>query len=264
MASNSGDGKEWRPITLAPIVENSDGSSNYAEFQSKAKRKLDAAGYWKYVAGDEYKPPVIPKLVESQTHTGFDEDGNEVTVTTRGNEVEVNIAKKGAESWLAQDKKALAIIVEAVPGPKLYVVEDCKSAHEAWEALKETYEPTNALMAITLKSQITSFMCGANPVAWRVEIMEKYQRLRRADAGMLPDHEFAKCLITNMSQSDKWQYCRDILLEEMSKSEQGGEPLKSAFVLARLQREEYAKGLFTAATSSSSSKTRLRTNDDGD
>ncbi|KAK6987981.1 hypothetical protein R3P38DRAFT_3229873 [Favolaschia claudopus] len=141
MASNSGDGKEWRPITLAPIVENSDGSSNYAEFQSKAKRKLDAAGYWKYVAGDD------------QTHTGFDEDGNEVTVTTRGNEVEVNIAKKGAESWLAQDKKALAIIVEAVPGPKLYVVEDCKSAHEAWEALKETYEPTNALMAITLKSR---------------------------------------------------------------------------------------------------------------
>ncbi|KAK7021458.1 hypothetical protein R3P38DRAFT_2401877, partial [Favolaschia claudopus] len=139
-------------------------------------------------------------------------------------------------------------------------------AHDAWEALKETYEPTNALMAITLKSQISSLVCGAgNPVAWRVEMMEKYQRLRRADATMLPDHEFAKCLITNMSQGDKWQFCRDALLEEMSKSEQGGEPLKSAFVISRLQREEFTKGLFAvAASSSSASKSRARNIDDGD
>ncbi|KAK6974661.1 hypothetical protein R3P38DRAFT_2583712, partial [Favolaschia claudopus] len=231
--------KEWRGLRLTPITENSDGSNNYAEFRAKAKYKLDAAGYWKYVDGDDYKPPVIPKLVVSATYTGADANGNQTTITTPGNEVDVNVAKKSAEAWLAQDKKALAIIVEAVPGTKLYVVEDCKSAHDAWIALKETYEPSNALMAVTLKGQISSFVCGArNPVAWRVEMLEKYQRLRRADPSMMPDHEFAKCLITNMSQSDKWQFCRDFLLEEMTKSEQGGNPLSSMFVLARLQREE--------------------------
>ncbi|KAK6993022.1 hypothetical protein R3P38DRAFT_2568165, partial [Favolaschia claudopus] len=230
--------KEWRGIKLTSIVENEDGSNNYAEFRTKSKYKLNAAGYWKYIEGDDYQPPVIPKLVQSETHTGFDTDGNEVTIQTRGNEVEVNVAKKNAEAWLTQDKRALAIIVEAVPVTKLYAVEDCKSAHDAWIALRDEFEPTNVLLAVTLKSQITSLMCTTNPVAWRVEMLEKYHRLRRADATMLPDHEFAKCLITNMSQGDKWQFCRDSLLDDMTNSEKGGKPLTSSFVLARLQREE--------------------------
>ncbi|KAK6971872.1 hypothetical protein R3P38DRAFT_3140174 [Favolaschia claudopus] len=79
---------------------------------------------------------------------------------------------------------------------------------------------------------------------------------------MMPDHEFAKCLIMNMSQSEKWQFCRDHLLEEMTKSEQGGVPLNSMFVLARAPpTRRHAKGLFTTATNASTSKARA--DDDG-
>ncbi|KAK6996360.1 hypothetical protein R3P38DRAFT_2566011 [Favolaschia claudopus] len=255
MASADGE-KEWRALKLIAIVEDADGSNNYAEFQTKSRLKLDAAGYWKYVDGDQYSPPVIPELVESRTHTGLNTNGDEVTITTRGNEVAVNVAKKSAEAWLAQDKKALAIIVDAVPMSKLYLVEDCKSARQAWMALREAYEPTNALTAVTLKGQISSFMCGAgNPVVWRATITERYQRLRRADPNMMSDHEFAKCLVSNMCPGDKWQYCRDLLLDKMSTSEQTGMPLSSAFVIARLQQEESTKGIFATA-GSSTRKTR--------
>jgi len=131
MSTNQNE-KEWKGIKLTPIKEEEDGTNNFNEFKQKSKLKLDAAGYWKYVDGPEYNPPVIPKLKLSQQIQGLDDTGATVTVTIPGNEATVADAKKEAGAWLAADKKAHAIIVKAIPVEKLYVVRDCKSAHDTW------------------------------------------------------------------------------------------------------------------------------------
>ncbi|KAJ7879952.1 hypothetical protein B0H14DRAFT_2708006, partial [Mycena olivaceomarginata] len=108
-----------------------------------------------------------------------------------GNEAVVDAAKKKAEAWLLADKKAHALIVKAVPSARLYLVRDCKSAHDAWIALKSEYEPSNALTAITIKQQIIAYQCDTNEDPL-------YGKLRDADPFMMPDSEFAKHLVTLM------------------------------------------------------------------
>ncbi|KAJ3753955.1 hypothetical protein EV360DRAFT_74093 [Lentinula raphanica] len=114
--------------------------------------ELDAAGYWKYIDGAEYNPPQIPVLQPTR----------EVR-----DEAEVQAAKDRARVWLEGDKKALAIIAKAVPVEKLYLLEESMSAHAAWKALKNEYEPTNTLSALTIMQQIIGNQCkpGDDPVA---------------------------------------------------------------------------------------------------
>lgn len=114
-----------------------------------------AAGYYKYIDGPDYHPPVIPTLTPSvQVQGAIDNNGLPVNVTVPGNEAIVAAAKKAAENWFNVDSKALAIVVRLIPLAKLYLVQDCTSAHTAWQALKDEYEPVNALVAVTIKQQI--------------------------------------------------------------------------------------------------------------
>ncbi|KAJ7449452.1 hypothetical protein B0H11DRAFT_2247191 [Mycena galericulata] len=222
--------KEWRGLKLTPILEDEDGSNNYSEFKQKAILDLDAAGYyWKYVAGEDYNPPVIPELLQSIQVQGIDAAGNQIAVTIPGNEAAVDAAKKNAEVWLLGDKKAHALIVKAVPSSKLYII-----------ALKNEYEPSNALTAITIKQQIISYQCSANedPVNWRQVMIQLYGKLRDADAFMMPDTEFAKHLVTLMSLSDAWRYCRDSLRERVRQGDAMGNPVSSAYVISRMKQEE--------------------------
>ncbi|KAJ7310683.1 hypothetical protein DFH08DRAFT_718756, partial [Mycena albidolilacea] len=232
--------KEWRGLKLTPIVEDEDGSNNYSEFRQKATLDLDAAGYWKYVAGPDYNPPIIPDLMPSMQVQGLDAAGNLANFTMPGNEAAVNVAKKNTEAWLLADKKTHALIVKAVPSARLYLVRDCKSAHDAWTALKSEYEPSNALTAITIKQQIIAHQCDANkdPVNWRQVMIQLYGKLRDADPFMMPDIEFAKHLVTLMSPSDKWRYCRDSLREKVRQGDAMQNPVSSAYVISRLKQEE--------------------------
>ncbi|KAJ7902993.1 hypothetical protein B0H13DRAFT_1621313, partial [Mycena leptocephala] len=237
--------KEWKGIKLTPIREDEDGSNNYSEFRQKSILELDAAGYWKYIDGHDYNPPVIPELKPSQQVHGVDNTGAAVTITVPGNKTVVAAARQQAEAWLSGDKKAHAIIVKAVPDAKLYVVRECKSAHDAWLALKNEYEPANALTAITIKQQIIANKCDTHddPVHWRQAMVKLYQKLREADPNMMPDTEFAKHLVTLMTQADSWRYCRDSLREKIRQGDQMGFPATSNAVLQRFKQEEVEKGI---------------------
>ncbi|KAJ3968782.1 hypothetical protein EV361DRAFT_1035485 [Lentinula raphanica] len=162
------EAKDWKHITLLPIKEAEDGSNNYNEFKRKSMFELDAAGYWKYINGADYKPPQIPVLQPTQEMRGLDVAGNLATFKIPGNEAEVQTACDKAKIWIEGDKKALAIIVKAVPVERLYLLKDCSSAHAAWIALKNKYEPTNTLSALTIMQQIISNQCKPDddPVAW--------------------------------------------------------------------------------------------------
>ncbi|KAJ7897466.1 hypothetical protein B0H13DRAFT_1474162, partial [Mycena leptocephala] len=165
------------------------------------------------------------------------------SITIPGYETEVAAAKKKAEAWLSADKKALSIIVKAVPVGKLYIVRGCHSAHDAWHALKNKYEPANALTAVTIKQQIISYQCDSseNPVRWREVMIQLYGKLRDTDPNIMPDTEFAKHLVTLMTQSEEWRYCRDSLREKIPHGDIIGRPVTSGRVIQRLKTEEVEK-----------------------
>ena len=225
-------------------------SNNYNEFRRKSELELDASDYWKYIDGPDYKPPVIPALETSMEVDVFVE-GNWVKGKTRGNEAAVALAKAAAKTWLDGNKKALAVIVKAVPTQKLYVVDNCKSAHSAWFALKNEYEPTNSLAAISLKQQIIGNVCrdSDDPASWLTTMIQLYSRLRDADPLLMPDSEFAKHLATLMTSDADWRYCRDHLHENMKEAEAAGTPYSSRQVIQRLREEEIHKGISASTIS---------------
>ncbi|EDQ98575.1 uncharacterized protein LACBIDRAFT_335840 [Laccaria bicolor S238N-H82] len=240
--------------------------NNFNEFKQKSQLELDAAGYWKYVNGLDYNPPVIPVLRQSQQVQGLDNAGATVTVTIPGNEVVVENAKRDAEAWLLADKRAHAIIVKAVPVERLYVVRDCKSAHDAWITLKNEYEPANTLTAITIKQQIIGYECGTHddPVRWRQVMVQLYQKLRDADPLMMPDTKFAKHIVTLMSQSDEWRYCRDSLRDKVRQGEIMGRPVSLAVVLQCLKHEEVEMKIAPSIVSINALVTKRKVPDGGD
>ncbi|KAJ3743294.1 hypothetical protein EV360DRAFT_24043, partial [Lentinula raphanica] len=154
-------------------------------------------------------------------------------------------ARDKAKVWLEGDKKALAIIVKAVPVERLYLLEDCSSAHAVWKALKNEYEPTNTLSALTIMQQIIGNQCKPedDPVAWLDVMIRLYSRLRDADPKMMSDWDFAKHLITLMTRDDNWRYCRDELRNKLRISEAAGRTFPSQTVIRRLKDEEVELGI---------------------
>jgi hypothetical protein len=140
--------KDWKRISLTPIVEKEDGTNNYHEFSLKSQCKLEAARYWKFISGPDYAPPNIPPLHRAQQIHGDDENGNPTVITTRGNEQEVAAANEAAKPWKDGDRKTLAIIIHAVPVTKLWLAQECPTANSAWMALRRHYEPANSLTVI--------------------------------------------------------------------------------------------------------------------
>ncbi|TDL20042.1 hypothetical protein BD410DRAFT_899825 [Rickenella mellea] len=144
MVNTTGDPVDIEKIKLELTkIEDGEGKNNYMEFADKTKFKLDAVGLWDYIEGDRAKEPKIPDLVEGKQIKGKDATGKEVTITTDGNDAEVTKAKKDAEPWWRGTKKVLTLIVDAVPSKKMYLVRGCKTAKEAWDALRQHYKPSN-------------------------------------------------------------------------------------------------------------------------
>ncbi|KAF5337534.1 hypothetical protein D9757_015466 [Collybiopsis confluens] len=232
MAQTTED-KNMKTLKLTPIEAKEDGTNNYSEFRQKSMLELDAHSYYEHCDGPKYNPPRIPTLIPTRQETGVDPTGNLVTITIRGNEDVVAAAEQAAEGWSKVDKRVLAIIVRAVPSEKLYVVRDCVTAHEAWIALKNEYEPSNALTAVTIKQQIIGNVCrpGDDPVAWLDLMIQLYAKLRDADQNIMPDSEFASHLVTLMTEDSDWKYCRNELLTKLRNHAARNMPLSSKQVI---------------------------------
>ncbi|KAK6987934.1 hypothetical protein R3P38DRAFT_2805190 [Favolaschia claudopus] len=66
--------KEWKGLKLTLIKkEEEDGTNNYSKFKQKSILDLKVVGYWKYVDGEDYKPPVIPEIQPSKQASSLSE-----------------------------------------------------------------------------------------------------------------------------------------------------------------------------------------------
>ncbi|KAF9075263.1 hypothetical protein BDP27DRAFT_1315787 [Rhodocollybia butyracea] len=229
--------------TLIPIKEKEDGSNNYAQFKFRSTCYLRAVGYLKYI--EDSNPPVIPKLCPPHRIQGLDAAGNNKTITIPSNEVEVANAEANAKHWRAEDQEVLALIVQAVPVEKRYVVNDCHTAHEAWEALRNEYEFPNKLIAMDIMRQMIGMPCGQgdDPVRWLCTMRQLRSKLCAASMDLMPDSEYAVHLVMLMSKDPEWRYCRDSLLHDLVTASAEGRPLSSSVVIERLRDKEIDLGI---------------------
>src|SRR6201996_2483154 len=234
--------KEKHKIKLTKIEDNDEGN-NYMEFADKSKFKLDAVGLWRFIDGDMDTAPNIPPLIAGTTVTGKDTDGMVRTITTAGNEAEVKKAEKEAEPWWATNKKILSLIVDAVPSHKLYVVRDCKSAKEAWEALRHQYKPSNQIRATHMKTQLNSFVYQPqmSPVKWLNTMQVMYNELCDLDptGKMMSDDQFTRQLIEQMPQDDEWRTMASTLMNKLRDADAEGAKLTSKYVMGELKEEAW-------------------------
>ena len=81
---------------------------------------------------------------------------------------------------------------------------------------------------------------------------------------MMPDTKFAKHIVTLMSQSDEWRYCRDSLRNKVRQGEIMGRPLSSAIVLQHLKHEEVEMKIAPSIVSINALITKKKLPDGGD
>jgi hypothetical protein len=237
--SNPSTDTNSKRLELVKIIDNGE-INNYAEFEIKSKYELDAHDLWKYIDGPESTAPAIPRLIKAKTMKGRDVNGVEHTITIPGNEDDVKRAKDDAEPWMAENKKTLALIVKAVPVAKLYLVKDCSTAKEAWNALKSEYRPSNSIRATTRKQDILgyNFQPGWNPTKWRMDMQKMYNELTDADPNTMTDNEFARHLITMMPRTGDWQYLASELAQDIHKADAQNKVLSSKWVMEKLRDED--------------------------
>lgn len=130
------DSKRFELVKLTDANDE----NNYVEFEYKARVELRAQELWTYIEGPDSSPPLIPKLLKEVKVKGKDANGDEHEVIVQtGNEADVKAALTTAKPWLDGDAKALAAIVRAVPQHKIHLVKACKTAKQAWNALRFEY-----------------------------------------------------------------------------------------------------------------------------
>lgn len=234
--------EEKHKIKLTKIDDNEEGN-NYMEFADKSKFKLDAIGLWKFIDGQFDTQPIVPALITGTTVTGTDVDGTVRTITTAGNEDAVKKATKDAEPWWTTNKRILSLIVDAVPSHKLYIVRDCKTAKEAWDALRQHYKPSNQIRATHMKTQLNSFVYQPqmSPEKWLSTMQNMYNELCDLDPSgkMMTDDQFARQLIEQMPQEDEWRTIASTLMNKLRESDGDGTKLTSKYVMGELREEAW-------------------------
>jgi hypothetical protein len=229
------------------IIEDGD-TNNYTEFEIKSRTKLTAYhGYWKHIEGPESNPPVIPQLKPKRTFVVKDQNGVDQNFVQVGNEDEVAKAKQEAQPWFETDMKVFSLIMDAVPSKRLYLVKHCKTAKEAWLALRNEYRPSNTLRVTTLKSHILGYRYdyAMDVMKWREDLLNMYNTLIDLDPETLSDTDFARHVITIMPTEGDWRHVAAELSSYMNKSDASKKPLSSQYVMNMIREEHFRLNRFS-------------------
>jgi hypothetical protein len=122
---------------------------------SKAKVLLKAWDFWQYIGGSQSSVPVITLHREPKQISSFNEEGRPSTISIPRNIYEYDLAVAAAEPWNNMNRKVLALILNAMPDDKTFLISQCNTANLAWKTLEQQFRPVNAECAVNIKKQIT-------------------------------------------------------------------------------------------------------------
>lgn len=238
---------------LTKLTDDGDKNS-FDEYATKAQSKFDSYGLWRFIKGPDSVPPSIPRLKKQQQVTGKDPAGNDTTIIIPGNENAVLAARTAAIPWMNANKKALSLIVESVPANKLFLIAHLVFASEAWAVLEKEYRPVNAAKATRIKQDIMCYRCmpGYDVGKWRADMLTMFAEIKRLEANLMPDSEFARHLVVLMPKDGDWRYISSQLFTEYTEGEAKMKPISSTYILEKIQGEKIRQDLDSGLTSSGS------------
>ena len=185
-----------------------DGSNNnYGEWKAKSFHKFREWDLLKYIEGPTSEPPVIPPLRQPTQYHGWHDELNQIsTVRDLGNVIEHEQAVARAQPWMTGNNTALARIVAAVPGGQLYLVQDETYAKQAWENLRNMYQPSNSLRAASIKGQIMTYRCTSDMDVskWLNDMHRLYNSLCDLETDRMTNHEFMLAVLDLMPEDNGW------------------------------------------------------------
>ena len=191
---------------LPKIIDNGE-SNNYAEWKTRSCRKLHGWGLWKYIEGPDSTPPEIPILQQTTIQKGKDKQGVIQEFTIDGNSAKYDKKTEEAKPWLAGNELTLDKIIDAMPSEILPLVQNVPYAKQAWEVLRSTYQPRNAMRAVSVMGDITSYRCTPDMdiSLWLNNMQRQFNILQDMDPAIMSDHDFMVTVLNNMPQTNAWQ-----------------------------------------------------------
>jgi hypothetical protein len=274
--SNSNDSNSSTRDGL-PKLEDADGVNNYGEWKTKAELQLLSWDLLKYVTGPESSPPIIPDLHPSFIQRGSDPadpTGALKLFRVHGNATERNHALDDAKPWMTQNNTALSKIVNAVPKSQMHAVKGIIYAREAWNNLRDLYQPLNSMLAEVSLGDLHSYRCTPtmDVSVWLNDLQGLYQSLIDMDPHACSDRAFTLIAIGNLPLSNPdWRSFAVGLRQRISMYDAVQPlptPIRSKEFLAAIRQENLFRNrenpdvqahIFTARTNDNSKRTR--TND---
>jgi hypothetical protein len=238
--------KKLPELTVSPTNE-------YTSWSIKCQAFLEAWGMWDYVGGSNTTAPVIPQKIEASEVTGIDANGVQVTIVKPGNAVQYQAAIDAAKPWMEVDKRAKALIFNAVPSSHFHLVQCCTTANMAWESLKAAFLPANAERGAYLKKRMQQYPCRAdmNVTQFVDDHLKMYVDLCRVDPGRMGDKEFYEMLVDLLPDSDRWVTRVASIRDRISRwvSDNGGATPNSMQVINWVKEEDWQMNKDRADTS---------------
>jgi Pol polyprotein/LTR polyprotein gag-polypeptide-like protein len=234
----SSDPRDKR-LKLFKLEDDGEGRNNYPEYAVKNKSNLIDWELWKYL---EENAPIIPTLIKRKEREVTLVGGVKAMAIEEGNEEEVEKAKIDAEPWVKGDRRTLNLIINSVPGHRLYLVNDAPSAKYAWRALKQEYQAPNSLKASAIRTLINSTRCTIDKKVepWLSDMTKLFVELSTLDPGTLLNAEFARILTDNMPDYGEWVTHAALLRDERMKADAAKRPLSYQYITGKIRNANWA------------------------
>ena len=192
---------------LIKLVDDGKDRNNFGEWKIQTEIDLLSWDLLKYVTGPLSKPPDIPSLRKPTTLRGVDDGGQEKLFQIAGNAEQRQKLLEDAQPWMIKNNIALSKISKSISGPQKYIIRGLHYASQAWDALIEHYQTSNAAKATALTSDIHACRCSSSTDVgeWLKQIQSLYNDLTDLDPNGLPDRDFAIITINNLPQTAEWR-----------------------------------------------------------
>jgi hypothetical protein len=189
-----------------PKLENDGTTNNYGEWTIQAQADLESWDLWKYIDGPSSTPPTVPALRDDVTHECTETNGTVTSFHIPGNAEAHDKILKDSQPWLAQDKIARARIFRALSGGQLHVVRNSVYAKQAWEALRDAYQPPNSALAQSKTTALQAYLCTPemDVAVWLTDMQRLYNVLLGVKPDAMTDEAFAFSVLNQLPETSEW------------------------------------------------------------
>jgi hypothetical protein len=191
-----------------PLLVDDGTINNYGEWTIQAQADLESWDLWKHIVdGPDSTPPAIPDLRESVTHERVESSDEITRFHIPGNASPRRKVIDDAKPWLSRDKIARARIFRALRGSQLHLVRETTYAKEAWNALRNCYQPPNSTLAGSQKTALQAYLCTPEMdiAVWLTDMLRLYNSLLGIKPDAMDDEAFALVVLSGLPETPEWR-----------------------------------------------------------